>query len=107
MRWKLWGRGLIAAMISAVASSLMVLIADPLTYNFTGGAGKLVRLAGVAAATGGLLYLKKHPNPWEDAVEGTPPAVVVPAVVLPPVVVAQPPAAQPQTSPTTPRPPAA
>lgn len=70
MNWKLWGRGLIAACIAAIANSVVVVIVDPVTFNlFQGGAGKLGQVALVSALMGGALYLKEHPDPWGDFVK--------------------------------------
>lgn len=68
MNWKLWGRGLIAAAINAIASSLALIIVNPTTFNlFQGGAVKLLQVAAVSAILGAALYLKEHPDPWGDS----------------------------------------
>jgi hypothetical protein len=67
MNWKLWSRGLIAAVLSAIANSVTVIIVDPTTFNlFQGGAAKLGQVALVSALVGAALYLKQHPDPWGD-----------------------------------------
>jgi hypothetical protein len=69
MNWKLWGRGLIAAIIAAVGNSIAVVIVDPLTFNvFQGGAYQLGKVAIVFALMGAGLYLKEHPDPWAEFV---------------------------------------
>lgn len=65
MNWKLWSRGLVAAIIAAVGNSTAVVIVDPVTFNlFQGGAWKLLQVAIVFALMGAGLYLKEHPVPW-------------------------------------------
>ena len=65
MNWRLWSRGLIAASINSIASSVVVIIVDPTTFNlFQGGATKLGQVAVVSAILGAALYLKEHPDPW-------------------------------------------
>ena len=67
MNWKLWGRGLLAAILSAIANSVTVIIVDPTTFNlFQGGAAKLGQVALVAALVGAALYMKEHPDPWAE-----------------------------------------
>lgn len=69
MNWKLWSRGLIAAIINAIANSVVIVIVDPTTFNlFQGGAKELGQVAIVSALVGAALYLKQHPDPWEDFV---------------------------------------
>jgi hypothetical protein len=69
MNWKLWGRGLIAAMVNSIASSIVVVIVDPTKFNlFQGGAIELGQVAVVSALVGAALYLKQHPDPWDDFV---------------------------------------
>lgn len=70
MNWKLWGRGLLAAIISAVGNSVAVVVVDPSTFNlFQGGAAKLGQVAVVFAIMGAAMYLKQHPDPWEDFIQ--------------------------------------
>lgn len=67
MNPRLWSRGIFAAVIAAVANSVTVIIADPITFNlFQGGATKLGQVALVSALVGAALYLKEHPDPWKD-----------------------------------------
>lgn len=67
MNWKLWGRGLIAAMIAAIGNSIPVVIVDPVKFNlFQGGAKELGQVAIVFAIIGAALYLKEHPDPWGE-----------------------------------------
>lgn len=66
MNWKMWARGLVAAVIAAVSNSVVVVIVDPTTFNlFQGGASALGQVAAVSALVGAALYLKEHPDPWK------------------------------------------
>lgn len=60
MNWKLWGRGLVAAIINAFATTAAGAIMDP---DHVGNPKKLVVTVGVSGVAGGLLYLKTHPLP--------------------------------------------
>lgn len=67
MNWKLWGRGLVAAILSALGNSVAVVVVDPKTFNlFQGGASELGKVAMVFALMGAALYLKEHPDPWKE-----------------------------------------
>ena len=64
MNWRVWVRGLMAALINGAASSVTVVIVDPVDFSpFNGGLGKLATVAAVSAFFGGALYLKEHPLP--------------------------------------------
>ncbi len=64
MNWRLWTRGLIAAVINSAASAVTVVIVDPITFSpFNGGLSKLLTVMGVSAGFGAALYLKEHPLP--------------------------------------------
>jgi hypothetical protein len=69
MNWKLWSRGLVAAIINAVANSFVIVIVDPTKFNlFQGGARELCTVAVASGIVGAALYLKEHPDPWGDFV---------------------------------------
>lgn len=68
MNWRLWGRGLLAAMISSAVNSLAVWTVDPHDFNFGDGLLNMGKVALVSALIGGVLYLKEHPDPWADIV---------------------------------------
>lgn len=69
MNWRLWSRGLFAAIINTIANGIVVIVVDPTTFNlFQGGAKKLGMVALVSALLGAALYLKEHPDPWADFV---------------------------------------
>ncbi|MGH9377174.1 MAG: hypothetical protein ACRD1I_00110 [Terriglobia bacterium] len=65
MNWKLWFKGLIAAVISSAANSISVLVADPQHFNpgAAGGIRNLGIVALVSAIVGAALYLKQSPVP--------------------------------------------
>jgi len=60
-----WLKGLLAAVIGAVANSATLTIVDPQTFNITDG--QALKRLGAVAATSGLLslamYLKQSPLP--------------------------------------------
>ena len=66
MNWRLWIRGLFAAVINAGASSVTVVIVDPADFNLTTGVGKLGMVTLVSSLIGAALYLKEHPLPEWD-----------------------------------------
>lgn len=59
MAWTLWGRGLVAAVVSSVVSAGTAVVLDPTMW----APRKLVALVVTSGATGALLYLKQHPVP--------------------------------------------
>jgi hypothetical protein len=65
MNWRIWLKGLIAAVISSAANSVSVLIADPRHFNpsVAGGFRNLGIVALVSAIVGAALYLKQSPVP--------------------------------------------
>lgn len=63
MNWRMWVRGLAAAVINAGASSVTVVIVDPHNFNLDAGLGKLLSVMAVSATVGAALYLKEHPLP--------------------------------------------
>lgn len=65
MRWQLWLKGLIAAIISSAANSISVLIADPRHFDpgTAGGFRNLGIVSLVSAIVGAALYLKQSPVP--------------------------------------------
>ena len=71
MKWELWGRGLIAALVGGIANSVTVIIVDPTAFNlFQGGAAKLGSVALVSAILSAALYLKEHPDPFAGQTVG-------------------------------------
>ena len=63
MNWRLWLRGLIAAVINSAVGAGALLIVDPQDFNIYDGLPKLVSLMVTLGITGALLYLKEHPLP--------------------------------------------
>lgn len=70
MAWKLWLRGLLAAIISGACNSLAVWTIDPADFNFDTGLVKLLKVAAVSSLLGAALYLKQHPDPWDERIAG-------------------------------------
>lgn len=65
MNWKLWLKGLVAAVVASAANSISVLIADPRHFNPSeaGGWRNLGTVAVVSAIVGAAMYLKQSPVP--------------------------------------------
>lgn len=66
MNWRLWLSGAIAALIGGAASSVSVMIVDPLDFNFDTGLKKLGAVALVSGVVNLASYLKQHPVPEWD-----------------------------------------
>ena len=68
MNFKMWARGLLAAVINAAVTSLSAIFADPSHFNLFEQAGVIAigKVALVAAISGALIYLKTHPLPSQD-----------------------------------------
>lgn len=64
--WKIWIHGLVAAIISAAASGVTLVIVDPSAFNFSGsGLQHLGTVCGVQALIAAAAYLKQSPLPPE------------------------------------------
>lgn len=64
MTWRQWLLGLVGACINSAASSITVVMVDPVQFNiFQGGLKKLGTVALVSFLFGGALYLKQSPLP--------------------------------------------
>lgn len=62
--WKIWLHGLGAAVISAAASGITLVIVDPNAFNFSGGGVKrLGSVCAVQALIAAAAYLKQSPIP--------------------------------------------
>lgn len=62
--WQVWVKGLIAAVVSAAANSISLMIASPATFNFSnGGLRNLGTVTLASALVGAALYLKQSPVP--------------------------------------------
>jgi len=60
---KVWLKGLLAATISAAASSITVYVSDPEKFNFDSGWDNLLSIIAISAIVGAALYLMKSPVP--------------------------------------------
>jgi len=67
--WRLWIRGLIAATVNGLASGIVLVIADPVTFNLIDGKQKLLATSGLLGLLGMANYLKQHPVPEWDGVD--------------------------------------
>ena len=64
MNWRIWLKGLIAAVVASAANSVSALIADPEHFNPSlAGWKNLGVVALVSAIVGAALYLKQSPVP--------------------------------------------
>ena len=63
MKWKLWLKGLISAVVGGAANAVTAVAVDPVSFNFGDGLTKLGTMAGVGALFAGAMYLKKSPLP--------------------------------------------
>ena len=61
--WKVWAKGLLSAVIGGGANAVVVMIADPVSFNFEDGAQRLITVTWVSALVAGAAYLKKSPLP--------------------------------------------
>ncbi|MGH9406350.1 MAG: hypothetical protein ACRD3D_11015 [Terriglobia bacterium] len=63
--WRVWLKGLFAAIVSSAANSISALVADPRHFSpgVTGGLRNLGIVALVSAIVGAALYLKQSPVP--------------------------------------------
>jgi len=66
MAWRKWLQGLIAAIVGGVATSITVVIVDPLKFNLTDGKYNLLMVMAVSGIYSGAMYLKEHPVPNEE-----------------------------------------
>ena len=63
MDWKLWLKGLLAAVIGGSANSVLLVIVDPTTYNLTEGLYSLIKVIATTAIVSAAMYLKQSPIP--------------------------------------------
>jgi hypothetical protein len=63
--WKLWLKGLLAAVVSSASNTIAVMVSDPGHFNpaQVGGLKRLGAVIGVSALVGAALYLKQSPLP--------------------------------------------
>jgi hypothetical protein len=67
--WQYWLRGLIAALVNGFASGVVLLIADPVTFNIETGLKKLLATSALLGMLGAANYLKQHPVPEWDGLD--------------------------------------
>ena len=65
MNIAIWAKGLIAAIIGGVSNTIVLMIADPLTFNLGEGIDKLITVAATSAIVAAAMYLKQSPIPTE------------------------------------------
>lgn len=63
MDWRHWLKGLLAALINGTASGVILIAADPSTFNFDTGFKKLAWVSTLLGLQGAANYLKKSPLP--------------------------------------------
>ncbi len=63
LSWKMWLYGLFAGAIGGAASSVSVMIVDPVNFNLQSGWSKLWQVAAINALVSMALYLKQSPLP--------------------------------------------
>lgn len=76
MDFRHWLHGLVATFVNGFASGIVLIVADPITFNLQAGMNKLLTVSALLGLIGAANYLKKSPLPdrWKDAPE--PPAFV-------------------------------
>jgi len=73
MDLRTWAKGLLSAVIGGVANSVVLMIADPKTFNFQNGIGNLGTVAVTSAIVSAGMYLKQSPLPGCGSSKQTPP----------------------------------
>uniref|UniRef100_A0A6H1Z9Q6 Uncharacterized protein n=1 Tax=viral metagenome TaxID=1070528 RepID=A0A6H1Z9Q6_9ZZZZ len=63
MNWQVWLKGLVSAIVGGAANAIVLMIADPLTFNLQEGLPKLYTVAIVSAIVSAAMYLKQSPLP--------------------------------------------
>lgn len=63
MDWKVWVKGLAAAVIGGAANAVTLFIVDPSAFTFADGGKKLLSFVAVNAVVALALYLKQSPLP--------------------------------------------
>ena len=67
--WRYWIAGLVAAVVNGFASGIVLIIADPSTFNIETGLKKLLSTSALLGLLGAANYLKQHPVPTWDGVD--------------------------------------
>lgn len=65
-RARKWARGLAAATINGLASGVVLIVVDPLSFNLQAGFTKLATASGLLGLLGLANYLKQSPLPPDD-----------------------------------------
>jgi hypothetical protein len=63
MNWQVWLKGLVSAVVGGAANAVILMVADPLTFNLAEGLPKLEMVAIVSALVSAAMYLKQSPLP--------------------------------------------
>jgi hypothetical protein len=63
LNWRPWLKGLLSAIIGAVANTITVMIVDPVSFNLETESGKVLSVAIVSAIVAAAMYLKASPLP--------------------------------------------
>jgi len=63
MKWQVWLKGLISAIIGGAATAVSTMVVSPQEFNLTEGIGKLGSVAAVSAIVAAAMYLKNSPLP--------------------------------------------
>jgi fucose permease len=64
--WTNWGKGLLAAFVTGMANSIMVVIVDPVAFSPTEQTSKLAMVALISGIFGAAAYLKQSPLPKDE-----------------------------------------
>lgn len=67
--WWYWIAGIVAALVNGFASGVVLVIADPMTFNIDAGLKKLLSTSALLGILGAANYLKQHPVPTWDGIE--------------------------------------
>ena len=61
--WQNWLKGLLSAVIGGISNSVVLMIADPKTFNLQDGLKNLGTVAVTSAIVSAAMYLKQSPLP--------------------------------------------
>ena len=63
MKWRIWFKGLVSALIGGASTAVTTMIVSPAEFNLDGGLEKVGMVAAVSAIVSAANYLKKSPMP--------------------------------------------
>lgn len=66
MAWRLWARGLFAAILNALGGAITLVVVSPQDFNLRDGLTNLGTVALVLGLQGFGTYIKQHPDPWDE-----------------------------------------